>query len=198
MRRRVVILTAVIGFLFLAYLTAPFILTKIGSWLIVRDQLTKADLIIILGGDDNGERAIEGVKLYKAGYAPKIMLSGGPLAWHLTSADWMRKEVIALGVPSNKTLVQNKSRSTLQDAQFTLPLVKQLKAKKILLVTSPTHSRRAKRIFNKLFGKEKIAVVSWPATVSDFKLDRWWTRYEDRALVVWEYVSFPLYLLKGY
>jgi len=110
----------------------------------------------------------------------------------------MRKQANHLGVPSYVIILEDQSRSTLENAKYSLPLLKKAGAKSIILVTSPVHTRRAKRTFNKVLSKDEIKVYSYPVQKSDFKLKRWWQRHEDVQLVVWEYVSLTYYLLKGY
>ena len=178
------------------YFSYPFILTGMANYLIVRDKLGKADLILVLGGDSSGERVVEGVKLYKQGYAKRILMSGGPLYRELTYAGLMKRQSLESGVPEKAVLLQAKSRSTLEDAQFSLPIVKAGGYKSIILVTSPTHTRRAARVFRRIYSKEGIKVMVQPVEKSEFSPDRWWTRHEDAGLVVWEYVSSVLYLLK--
>ncbi|MFH1387342.1 MAG: YdcF family protein [bacterium] len=190
----------VIGVLVLLglFILTPFMLQWAGNRLIVADKLGKADVIIVLGGDGNGERVDMGVKLFKQGMAPKLLMSGGPLAWKLTFADWMKKQAVELGVKSSEILTENKSRSTIEDAEFCLPIVKQHGFRSVILVTSPTHSRRARNTFRKMFGKEGIKVLVQPAYPAEFDPNKWWTRHEDLQPVVWEYVSMVLYFVKGY
>jgi len=194
----------VAGFLLILFsllalaLVHPYCLQYLADRLVVRDPLVKADLILVLAGDGNGERVDEGVKLYKAGYAPRILMSGGPLAWQLTYADWMKKQAIALGVPAAAIITQRKSRSTIEDAKYSLPLVKASGARRVILVTSSYHTGRAARVFRKLYPPVGISILVWPAPDKDFNPKRWWTRHEDLSFVVWEYVSAVLYFLKGY
>jgi uncharacterized SAM-binding protein YcdF (DUF218 family) len=180
------------------YLAHPYIFTFMADHLVVRDSLDRADLIIVLGGDSNGERVAEAVDLYRRGYAPRLLMSGGPLAWNLTYAQWMKKQAVEAGVPAAAIMVQAESRSTLDDALLSLPLVKQSGAQTVIMVTSPYHSRRASVVFRKVFGPEGIRVISYPVRQSEFNPDRWWTRHEDTGYVVWEYVANVLYFFKGY
>ncbi|MBN2057722.1 MAG: YdcF family protein [Candidatus Saganbacteria bacterium] len=181
-----------------ACLLYPFILESAASWLIVRHDLAPVDCIIVLGGDNNGERVREAAGLYHQEYAPKVLLSGGPLAWELSAADWMKKQALTLGVPSRDILLEKESESTIGNALFSLQAVKKIKAGSVILVTSPTHSRRAYRVFNKVFGREGIKVISWPAREPKFRLERWWTRHEDSQQVLWEYAALVFYRLKLY
>lgn len=198
MRRLTVVLLSLCSLLLLLFLVTPFALQAAGDFLRVQDKLAKADAIIVLAGDDNGERVNQGVKLFKAGYADKILMSGGPLAWRLTAAEWMKKQAVAEGIPPPAIIVQDRSRSTIDDARFSLPLAAAQGWRSVILVTSPYHTRRAGNVFRKVFGDQHIKVIVQPAEPSAFSFDRWWTRYEDRGAVVWEYVSFVLYFFKGY
>jgi len=182
------------------YFLHPYLLEGMARYLVVQDKIEPADLIIVLGGGDNGERVAHAVKLYQKGYAKKILMSGGPLAWRLTHTEWMKKQARALGVPVQAILLEDQSRSTIDNAEFTLTIVKKQNYKSVILVTSPTHSRRAKRVFRKVYSKEKINLISHPVPLQDskFRLPGWWTRHEDTQLVMWEYVSLVYYFLKGY
>ncbi|HVN67339.1 MAG TPA: YdcF family protein [Candidatus Sulfotelmatobacter sp.] len=198
MKRCLSIVGAICVVLAALYLAAPFVLNYLGNRLIVSDPLVKADAIVVLAGDSNGERVTTGVQLFRLGFAPYILMSGGPLSWQLTFAEWMKKQALAGGVPAGRILLQDRSQSTLEDAKFSLPIVERHGFRSIILVTSPQHTRRAGRVFRKVFGRAGIKVIVRPAARSAFNPDHWWRRYEDRALVVWEYLASVLYWLKGY
>ena len=192
--KRIYILIAIILFIFVAY---PFMLNSMAGFLNVKDKIEKADGILVLAGDSNGERVAQAVELYKAGWAPKVLMSGGPAVWNLTYAQNMRRQATSLGVPDKDVLLQDKSKSTIQDIEFSLPIIKGLNAKTIILVTSPYHIRRASLVARKHYNKEGIKIIAYPAQKSSFDPNNWWTRYEDTASVVWEYVAMVEYLLKG-
>ncbi len=179
------------------WLAAPTVLNGLADHLIVRDPLAKADVILVLSGDDNGERAAAGIELYKQGYAGHLLMSGGPLAGRLTAAGWMKKQAVAAGVPAAAVLVQERSRSTLEDAEFSLPLVQANGFRSVVLVTSPYHTRRAAAVFRKLYPPAGIRVIVYPAR-SSFEPHGWWQRRADAFEVVREYAARALYLLKGY
>lgn len=175
----------------------PFILTKMSDFLVVQDKLEKSNVILVLAGDSNGERVGQAVELYKKGYAPKILMSGGPAVWHLTYAENMKRQATSLGVPARDVMLEDKSRSTIEDIRFSLPILRQLKARSIILVTSPSHTRRASLVARKYYNPENIIVFVYPVQKSEFNPNKWWTRHEDTQPVVWEYVSLAQYLLKG-
>ena len=167
------------------------------KFLRVQDPLEKSDIILTLAGDSNGERVAQAVKLYKMGYAPKILMSGGPAIWHLTYADNMRRQATSLGVPKRSVILQDRSRSTMEDIQFSLPILQKLGVKKVILVTSPTHIRRSSLVARKYFTHSGIKVIAYPAQRSEFNPEHWWTRHEDTQPVIWESLALVQYLLKG-
>ena len=116
------------------------------------------------------------------------------MAWQLTSAEWMKKQAMALGVPARDILLEDKSGSTKENARFSLPIIKKHGVNSIILVTSPYHSRRAQWVFQKVFARSGVKIRSYPVQASKFKIQRWWTRHEDIQLVVLEYLSLIFYL----
>jgi uncharacterized SAM-binding protein YcdF (DUF218 family) len=180
------------------YFSCPYVLNGLARFLVVQDKLERADVILVLGGDNNGERVAGGVGLFKQGYAKQLLMSGGPLAWRLTYADWMKKQALAAGVPGSAILTQGKSRSTIEDAKYSLPIVKANNFRSIILVTSPYHTRRAAAVFKKIYGPQGIKVMVYPVPHSDFNPHDWWQRHEDTGYVVWGYAAQVMYLLKGY
>jgi uncharacterized SAM-binding protein YcdF (DUF218 family) len=185
-------------FFAILYFSYPFILTSLAKRLVVSDKIGRADAIIVLAGDTNGERVTAGVNLYKQGYAQYLLMSGGQLAWRLTYAEWMKKQAVVEGVTASAVLLQDRSMSTIEDAKFSLPIVQAHNFQSVILVTSPYHTGRAARVFKKVFGRAGISVAVHPAEEKDFNPNRWWSRHEDTGLVVWEYVSSVLYFFKGY
>ncbi|MFH1683469.1 MAG: YdcF family protein [Candidatus Margulisiibacteriota bacterium] len=189
-----ILIIIVVGICF----TYPYILEGAARFLVVRDKIEPADIIVVLSGAPDGERVDQAVSLFKDGYADKLLMSGGPLAWRLTAAEWMRKQAVAQGVPSPAILLEDRSESTRDNALFSLPIIKKNNIASLIIVTSPNHSRRAKWVFKKVFAKEKIKILSYPVEKSKFQIDRWWTRHEDTQTVMSEYFSLAYYFLKGY
>lgn len=190
------ILVGLFLFVSLIVVLHSFILQGMASFLLVQDNLEKVDIIMTLAGDSNGERVAQAVKLLKLGYAPKILMSGGPAIWNMTYAENMRLQATSLGVKNQDVIVQDKSMSTIEDIKFSLPILKRLKVKKLILVTSPTHIRRASLVAHKYYDREGIRVIVYPVQKSSFNPDKWWTRHEDVQPVIWEYIALVQYLLK--
>lgn len=180
----VLILTAVVFF------GHGFILEKAGRYLYERDELKPADVIVVLGGDAT-ERVEYGVKLYKEEWARKdrIIMAGGPVVWKYSWASLMKEHAEYLGIPGKSILLEDKSRSTEEDAIFTKEILVKRGYKSIILVTSPYHSKRASIIFRKVLGSG-VKVISAPAEESWFKFDEWWKRRRDRDSALSEFSKF--------
>jgi uncharacterized SAM-binding protein YcdF (DUF218 family) len=187
----------IIALLVLLIIFHPFLLERAAEFLIVQDKLVKADTILVYAGDANGERVAQAVELYKKGYGKFLLMSGGPAIWHQTYADNMREQAKSLGVAEKDILIQDRSRSTYEDAKFSLPMLKAKKVRSVILVTSPYHMRRARRTTRRLYDKENIKVIAYPVQNSEFKVKGWWKRHDATQAVVWEYEAFIFYLIKG-
>ncbi len=125
------------------------------------DPLPVADAIVVLGNrppvDARGHirpelrRRVEtGVRLFREGRAPLLILSGGPAPSGHVEAEVMRRFAIALGVPPQRIRVEPWSRSTAENAAFTVELLcgdDPLCAPSLILVSSPFHLPRAERLF---------------------------------------------------
>ena len=183
----VVMIGIVAGLLFLTH--GP-ILTKAGEMIVKKDEMKPADAIVILAGEET-ERVEYGVKLFKDGWARKdvIVMAGGPLVWKYTWAGLMKDHAESLDVPARKILLEDKSRTTEEDAYYTKEILQKNRIASIILVTSPYHSRRASIIFGKVMGKD-IRIINAPAENSWFTVDEWWKRRRDRATVLNEFSKY--------
>jgi uncharacterized SAM-binding protein YcdF (DUF218 family) len=185
----------------LIFLVAAAILFYSPNFIKHDDVLEKADAIVVLGGEA-GERVHEGVQLYNNGYAQHLILTGGLLAWQTNSADIMKKQALAAGVPERAIITESSAESTRGNAVLIMPILKKLKANKIIVVTSAYHSKRAKMIFDhclKPLGIKVIIRSVIPNQYTRYSPSFWWTRHEDRQFVLSElfkYVYYRIMLLR--
>lgn len=108
--------------------------------LMVDDGAMRGDVIVLLGGGA-GERPARGAELFKGGAAPVILVSGAG------DADGNRLLLMHRGVPSAAIQLEPNSRTTRENAQFSIPILRTMGAKRVILVTSWYHSRRALKCF---------------------------------------------------
>ena len=73
----------------------------------------------------------------------------------------MRNMLMLLGFPADRIILEDKANSTVQNAQFSVPLAKEAGATGIILVTSTTHQGRADGDFVDA-GGNLLATVSYP------------------------------------
>ncbi len=100
----------------------------------------KADALVLLGGG-LPERAERAAKLFKEGEAPLVICSG------FGDVEAAKAFMIRSGVPAPVILLESKSRSTRENAQLSIPLLRAHGAHRVIIVTSWFHSRRALACF---------------------------------------------------
>ena len=90
-----------------------------------------------------------------------IIVTGGNPQNGVTEAAQMRRMLTTLGFPDSRIIVEDKANSTVQNAQFSVPLAKQAGTSGIILVTSTTHQGRADGDFVDA-GANLLATMSYP------------------------------------
>ena len=135
-----------------------------------------ADVIVAISGGDTDARAREAVSLYQQGWAPKIIFSGAALDKQgASNAAAMKNLAVGSRVPSADILLDEKSVNTADNASQVRAIVQQYEFKRIILVTSPYHQRRASIEFNKRLG-DIATIINHPTTSDRFWSDKtWWT-----------------------
>ncbi|HEX2569172.1 MAG TPA: YdcF family protein [Polyangia bacterium] len=148
-----------------------------------RSEDLALDVIVVLGaplGPDGRlgrvvrERVEAGVAAWKAGLAPWLLLTGGrtdPSVWAdlragiygaqarersgVAEAAGMRDHARSLGVPAEVILLEDRARSTQENARYAASMMAERGLRRALVVTQPFHLRRSLR----WFAKEGVEVV---------------------------------------
>ncbi|MDR7418905.1 MAG: YdcF family protein [Armatimonadota bacterium] len=166
-------------------------LQAVGDFLVVNDPLEQADAVIAISG--NGpERLTTAVALLRDGFARVLIISGGPYVLGRrprNSAEVMRDEVLAAGVPAAQVLMDDRATSTYDNAVGAAALMRTHGLRTAFLVTSPYHTRRAAVIFRRVFHADGLRVRVRASEESFFDVRRWWERPRDRRLVYREYLK---------
>lgn len=180
----------VLIFVALVFFGHPFLLDKAGRLIYKKDALRPADVIVVLAGEDT-ERVEYGVYLFREEWAKKnrIIMAGGPAVWKYSWASLMKEHAEHLGISGKDVLLEDKSRTTEEDAKYTKEILRKHGYKSLILVTSPYHSKRAFTIFQKIMGRD-IKVISAPVENSWFEFEQWWKRRPDRSIVLSEWSKF--------
>lgn len=168
----------------------------LGAFLVADEQITAPDAVLVLGGDFLGPRVVEGARLGHRGVAPLVVISGPPyheryecdLAIdYLSDKHGFRRELF--------TGIRHRARNTLGEAALLRPELARLGFRRILLVTSNYHSRRALAIFRAMVPGVEFGMV--PAVDPHFEPARWWLVPAQRQIVKRELASLAWNLTAG-
>ncbi|WP_339287812.1 YdcF family protein [Paenibacillus sp. FSL E2-0201] len=155
-----------------------------GRFLTLTEPPKQADAIIVLsGGQGRVEQAVE---LYKAGYAPYIILSNAKES--TSKSGDMLQTALNLGIPQDVIYTENAAESTYQNAEFTLPIMKERDFKSAIVVSSDFHMRRIKVLFAGVFKKSDIE-LTYIGSASGYNAKRWWSDRKSRETTFNEYVK---------
>lgn len=182
---------------------------RTGSWLVKKEVPVHADALVILMGNFP-ERVLEAIDLYNEERAGKMIIvqeSMGPYklleskgADILSTTEQACNSATALGIPEERiTILPGDARSTLNEAAIICQyLADKPEIDTLILVSSPTHMRRASMIFKSAFKTRGLPVYVGcsPSRHSAFSPEKWWRRKEDAQAVASELikiVSFQLF-----
>ena len=125
--------------------------------LVIADELVPLDAIVVLGAplarDDRltevlAERVDAAAALYASGAAPIVVATGGITGRATRSeAAVIAETLIERGVPASAVVVEDRSRSTAENAAFARALLGD--RRRVWLVTQPFHARRARWLFRR-------------------------------------------------
>jgi uncharacterized SAM-binding protein YcdF (DUF218 family) len=144
----------------------------------VNEEPKPADVIIILSGDR--ARAEHGISLYKLGYANALLFTG-------SSAQRMGRQAMSSGVTEDHILVEDESDTTFGNAKNSLEIMKTRGYKSAIVVTSPSHTRRASIIFDHFSRGMDFTICSIPydSSISN----NWWKDRSATRAVINEYMK---------
>jgi uncharacterized SAM-binding protein YcdF (DUF218 family) len=153
--------------------------------LVVRTAVRRADALVVLGGDWP-RRGSHAVALFEAGLAPRILASG------VGECGRMRRLMIEKGVPPEAITVECASRSTIENAASSAPILFRLGVRSALIVTDWFHTRRALACFQK-----EVPGVRW-MTAPVERDERLWDLISDHngVAVAEEYLKLAFYGLR--
>lgn len=189
-------------YILVSYYHAP-VLMRVGRYLIVEHHPQKSDLIVCLAGG-NIERGLAAAEAYEKGFAPHIYISReeSPDGYELLkgrgvnypeSIDLLIMLLEGLGVPRSAILISDGVvKSTWEEAMAVRELVKRKGFRSLMVITSPTHSRRAWLTYRKVFEDLDVRLLMIPSKYSKFKPEEWWKerRYVRHVIIEYEKLIF--------
>jgi len=183
------------------------------------EETPTADAIVVLGGgvtgpapprisldlSDGADRVLHGARLYRAGKAPVVLVTGGAIPWlgsDLPEAATMQSLLEEWGVPRTSIISEADSRNTYENAVLSKQLLMERGLQRVLLVTSALHMPRALATFR------SAGIDAVPATTDYTVTYRDWRTVIDflpdaKALsrttdAIREYVGYAYYRWKGW
>ncbi|MCM1055516.1 MAG: YdcF family protein [Bacteroides sp.] len=176
------------------------IVDDITDFIFVSDDLVKSDIIFLPGGSHPAVPEY-GARLYKCGYAPLLMPSGGLSVkfdrWqgvkekadiysgdYHTDCEFFTDVLLKNGVPKSAIIEENKSGHTRDNAFLSRKTADEagLNIKSGIIVCKSFHARRCLMLYQLAFPDAKLAVC--PIDVFNITKDNWFTFEQgtDRVL----------------
>jgi uncharacterized SAM-binding protein YcdF (DUF218 family) len=166
----------------------------VGRWLVREDPLARADVIFVLSGGLPA-RAEEAGKVFRMGYASEVWVSRPAglvdklqeLGIHFVGEEEYSREVlIHEGVPEAAVhILSCPIADTEQEVEEAMREMRRTGKTRIIIVTSPQHTRRVKTLWHKLVGENPQAIVR-AAREDPFDADHWWRNTRDTFSVIRE------------
>ena len=174
------------------------ILSALGAYLMVQDNLHPADVIHVIAGDDY--RTYYAIRLFKQGYAKKLFFTGGWCTKHnYFHGQHALQLALDAGIP--REAISFDDSDVLSTYDEVMLLDKYLKEQQpsfqsVIVVSDAFHMRRAQWTYRKIFGKSySIILAPVPIAQTRFKIN-WWTDYASTSYVKEEYIKIVYYFFR--
>ena len=137
----------------------PVALVVLGSGtLVIRGWVDRADVMT----DIAAARVLETARVFRL-IDPLVIVSSGGLPSpdddSQPSGTNMRNELVRLGIPDSRIIVEIESRNTREEAMIVTPLLRARGIERMVLVTSDSHMRRALGIF-RVYGWDAVPAIA--------------------------------------
>ena len=180
------------------------VVPAITGWLTDDWQHAKGDILIVPGAEQLGDgtlgvasywRSLYAVRAFRTGGFQRVLVTAGPQGspGSPSLAAAMRDFMVGLGVPASAITVEERSRSTRENALYSAEILRDWQGRKVLL-TSDCHMRRARRAF------ARAGVDAVPAPVPD--IGKRWNSWVNRWECIWtvgvELTKYGYYKYRGW
>lgn len=138
------------------------------------ERAQPADVIIVLGAGLRPDgapsaalrrRASHAATLYERGYAPRLLCSGGYPSARIQRSEGnaCREVLLELGIPDHAIFIEERSRSTEENAVYSKQVMEQNGWQTALVVSDPYHLFRAGIIFTQVGVSHSVSPGVSPA-----------------------------------
>jgi uncharacterized SAM-binding protein YcdF (DUF218 family) len=148
----------------------------------------KADAALVLGAAVIGstptpvlvERLRHAANLFESGQVSHIVVTGGLSPEdQLTEAQASKNWLVANGIPAGDILLEDKSRTTIENLAFAKPVLETNGLQSVLVVSDPLHMRRALMIAG------RMGIKAEPSPTPTSRYQSWQTTLPFLAREVW-------------
>jgi len=150
------------------------------NYMLVGHSLRQADCLFVLCSHDI-RVADYAIDLYKRGFAPVLLFSGGVLQcnaalnvfWDTTEAETFARRAMSAGISSDQILIENRSMNTGENFQFSRRLLeaRNLDFQSFILVQKPYMERRVLATAQAHWTDKDCVVTSPPISCADYLSD---------------------------
>lgn len=156
-------------------------LPALGRYLVVADALEPSDAVIVLDGRTPA-RELEAAALFHQGLAPRVVLARGrdpyevahALAGEPTPQARALRALSHLKVPREAIeVLERVVENTADELEVDFGHARSRGFRRVILVTSPSHTRRVRMIWNARYQATLPAIVH-PTPYDPFDVARWW------------------------
>lgn len=128
------------------------------------------DAIVVLGtpskldgtpSPEQRERVLEGVREYKAGIAPRLIMTGGAAHNHLVEAHTMAIFAESQGVPASDVIEEGQAQNTVQNIFYSATIMHNHGWSSADIVSSPYHLERTALIMNAFNTRQPALSIDW-------------------------------------
>ncbi len=193
----ITIIVPIIAIIFgISWYLQPNDLSKCGKIPDQSQNCQVVDSIVAISGGDTLARASHAISLYKNGWAKSVIFSGaaqdksGP-----SNAKVMKNLAIDAGIPSSSIFIDEYSETTGENAQNTKAIFNNHSIKRVILVTSGYHQRRANLEFNRR--TDGAIILNSPVLMDKDWSFWWWTSLRGWWLAISEIVKIIIFYIVG-
>ncbi len=161
-----------------------------------------ADAIMLLTGDAE-TRPFAAAALWKAGWAPRILISTVARdpqheRTSIPADDELNLRVLwACGVPpSAVSVLDGQAASTYDEALAAAAYLGRSAPQRLLVVTNGFHARRARWIFRRVLAGRAARITLVAAAKDDLPAEAWWQSAQGFAVISGEYMKLGFYVLR--
>ena len=198
-RPRTVLVTGFALALALAYVAREPLLVTAARLLTIDDSDGRAEYLVVLGGGTE-TRPFAAAALYRRDVAPKVLIfrqeadRATSLGLSPTSDELCRKVLEIEGVhPGAIERVPGVVGNTWDEARLLRRFLETRSARRIIIVTSAEHTRRARWVFRTVFSGLPVEVRMAPARDPRFDETNWWKDDNGTLAYLHEYLKLPYY-----